>query len=835
MPHADHILRLLCAVILVLIAAGASAETLTFDGGATLDEIMARHPGWSYYQARNGRTTLEPGPTGKCLAFGYGGGFSPAQLSRAFPNGMETIFVGFSVKLGSIERNVTGTQLLWLTSGGKTDVRLSLGSSRQITLTTNLTQAALDQYPGAYWWPDEWTRLVLGVRKGPSGYVKLWADGALVYSNSFDTGSNLIDGLVIGLPNGWDGEWVTAVTQIDDLSIGTSFEQVGTEPRRTITVSTTIERIVNPDCFGVHVGWYGWGWRSDYPKIKELLRQAGVYGGRVAFQSHVDWDYHWPHFMYKPTDTDPPGSTAAEHIFAMSSGPDPIVSCVLNMLGEKGADWRPEKAVDLILFNQRYRNPNGSGGLRAVYGLGNEPVYPNAITEGWYYKARTRRYQQVGNGNTTWRSAFDPGQPEFLSNTSPAYNYKLDLLPGDYLYIGHRWRFNTLAYALVNAGRVSGDKLLRWEYWNGTEWVRFGTVPHSSFVGEYPKPARNLTGNRNWNTCDWDDAAMPEWARTSMAAVAGDDAFSREELYYIRIGHESGSYSGESPVESFMKVAVSPLGYLEAMQVFYPAVVDAGAELYTSPGNEGASTDLVDILEENPGLFDGLMWHSYPDPSTSAVLKPGVLYAPPSSMLWTVDRISKRAAEFRRRVPGKKIAICEWNACGTTSTGEQGLAGGLRTAVALCEILRSGWDSAMYHKAFSTFFDPFNLVTGTIDQPRLRPSGWAFKAVREHSKRYVLRTESSYRGIYACAFAANRSSEGALFVINRTPNTESVQVTFPRAWKTKMAVYEMKSASLTDDNEKAENISLRLAKTFSGATTITYRFPPYSLTIFETR
>ena len=199
-----------------------------------------------------------------------------------------------------------------------------------------MTESSIMQYPGAYWWPEKWTRIVLGIKKGPQGYVRVWADGACIYTNFFNTGSKLIDGLTIGLVEGWNGEQVTGRIMLDDVSVGASFAEVGTEPARTITVTSRILSIVNPDCFGANLGWYDWGWYADYPKVKALVKQVGIGSGRAAMQPHLNWDHHWPYFMYKPTAGDPPGATMEEHLFAMSNVSDPAMACVLNISGEKG-------------------------------------------------------------------------------------------------------------------------------------------------------------------------------------------------------------------------------------------------------------------------------------------------------------------------------------------------------------------------------------------------------------------------------------------------------------------------------------------------------------------
>jgi len=797
---------------------------------------MASHPGWSYYQNNGGKASLAAGVTGKGFCADFGGGYSPVYLTYSFP-ATDTLYIAFSLEFGSIDTMLSRLELLRLTSAGQTDVGVQLVETRQINLTTNMTESPIAHYPGAYWWPEKWTRIVLGVKKGPQGYVRVWADRACIYTNFFNTGSKLIDGLTIGLVNGWNGERVTGKIMLDDVSVGASFADVASEPARAITVNTRILSIVNPDCFGANLGWYGWGWHADYPKVKALIKQVGIGSGRAFLQPDRNWDYHWPYFMYKPTAGDPPGATMEGHLYAMSYVPDPLMSCVLNITGEKGSDWRPQKSAELIGFNQLYNRPDGLTGVRAIYELGNEPTVYSAVTEGWYYQVGSNAYAEIGNGKTAYVTVFDPANPEYLSNPSPAYNYRLDFTPGDYLYIGQRWRFRSLAYALANAGGVSGDKTLRWEYWNGVEWIRFGDVPSCPFVTGQFTSLQNLKSSSDWNSIRWDDTLMQDWTRVSMAGISGDSALSDQALYWIRISHESGGYTGELPVESFVYVSLSGSGYLEAMQVFYPVIADAGAELYAAPGNEGAMFDIVDTLEQNQSLFDGIAWHSYMDPPISTAMRPGEIYAPSTSMLWSVDCLTDRAAEFRQRFPGKKIALTEWNASGVPTTPIQTLAGGLHTALGLCQIVCSGWDAATYYALFCNFYQPHALVTHDVNSPRLRPSGWAFQGIKEHSKRYVLDTTSTYRGIYACAFGGSSPSDGALVVVNRTDKAESVRVTLPRVWSRKVAIYEMAAASLNVDNEKASNVTLKKKSTIQlvSSMVITYKFPPYSLTIFDTK
>ncbi len=823
-------------VFMALAAGGvpASAETLTFDDAATLDEIMARHPGWSYHQEAGGEASLDTGVSGKCFAANSTGGYGPVYLRRTFSSGQQTLYIGFSLKLSAIRRISPHSQweLVRLMSGKQIDMKVHLTDTRHIVFTTDVGGAPIAHHPGAYWWPEKWTRVVIGLKKGSQGYLKVWADGTCIYANDFDTGGNLVDELQIGVPYGWDGARYAGKTLLDDVAVGTAFSQVDKEPARIVTVKPNIQRIVNPDCFGIHLGWYGWGWDKDYPKVIEVAKQLGATSGRAHLQTYRDWDYHWPYFTYKPSATDPPGATIAEHLFAMSSDPDPLMVCVLNMFGEKGADWRPEKAAELIDFNRKLPRPDGRTGLRGLYELADEPSLHTPITEGWYY--RKGKYIQIGNGKTTYSHTFNPADPEYLSNTDPVYNYRLEFAEGDYLYIGHRWRFDTLAYVLDNRSKVSGNKDLRWEYWNGAEWVRFGDVPHCPFTLEYPTRAHDLTGSGGWNFSAWNDTAMVEWTRTSMAEISGDEGLSGEALYYIRLAHNAGGYAGETPVESHMSVIVSPTGYLEAMRIFFPVIADTGEEFYVAPGDDGFSREYLDMLEQNPSLFDGISWHSYPSLKVSTSMIPGQTYVPPTSMLWNVDRIAERAAELRRRFPDKKLALTEWNVTGTPTDPIRTLAGGLRTAIGLCQIAASGWEVGIYHCLYTpSFYDAFNLLAGPPDAPRLRPSGWAFKAVKEHGKRYVLETTSTYRGIYACGFAGSDSSDGSLVIVNRTENYETVTMSLPGSWK-KLTVYEMTASSLNADNETANNVTLKYKATLDGSAEMTYKFPPYSLTIFDT-
>ena len=196
--------------------------------------------------------------------------------------------------------------------------------------------------------------------------------------------------------------------------------------------------------------------------------------------------------------------------------------------------------------------------------------------------------------------------------------------------------------------------------------------------------------------------------------------------------------------------------------------------------------------------------------------------------------LAERAAELRRRFPDKKLALTEWNVTGTPTDPIRTLAGGLRTAIGLCQIAASGWEVGIYHCLYTpSFYDAFNLLAGPPDAPRLRPSGWAFKAVKEHGKRYVLETTSTYRGIYACGFAGSDSSDGSLVIVNRTENYETVTMSLPGSWK-KLTVYEMTASSLNADNETANNVTLKYKATLDGSAEMTYKFPPYSLTIFDT-
>ncbi len=834
------ICRSLTAIMAVICLSGLpvqGAETLTFDDAATLDGVMALHPGWSYVHDKNGRAALEAGLRGQAFSASFGGGNSIVSLTRALPSPKQVIYVGLSMKASRLDPMLTGMQFMWLTSGGRTDAAMNLSDSRGIILNTNMLASPLAHYPGAYWWPEKWNRYVIGIGKGTTGFLKVWMNGACIYSNSFDTDSALIDGITIGLPNSWDGLYVTGKVLIDNLSIGDTFSQVDTQPARRVGVTPTVKRIVNPDCFGVHLGFYGWGWKTSYPKVISLAREVGFHAGRSFLHGNSDWDDPWPYFMYKPLPTDPPEATVEHHLLAMSSAPDPLMMCVMNIWGEKNASWRPEKSVEQVQFNQLYARPDGITGLRSVYELSNEPSLYTPITEGWYYRAGAGRYDQIGCGTTTYQSVYKADSPEFLDNTNQAYNYRLDFAPEDCLYIGHRWRFESIAYALANASKVTpGNKALKWEYWNGSSWIPFGTMNRSMFINQYPKPASNFAGRSGWCFCRWDDTEMSDWARASMASISGS-GLSQEALYYIRIFHDYGAYGSETPVESFVSAATSPSGYLEAMQTYYPYMLDAGAEMYASPGNEGMNRDFLPIMEQNPDLFDGIMWHHYPDPPISTSMTPGSIYAPPSAMLWGVDRIALRADDLRQRFPGKRIGLSEWSSSGTPTQPVVTLAGGLMAAMGICRILQSGWDSAIFHSLFYSFYNPHAVISENVNAPVLRPAGQALKAIRDHAKYYVLGSSSSHAGIFACAFGGPSSRDGSLVIVNRTDTAMSVHLSMPVAWKRRLAIYEMRAGSLSADNETIANVMLRHTKTISAPSSmkLTYSFPAYSMTIFDTK
>ena len=147
----------------------ARAETLTFDDVASPDQIMALHPGWSYYQGGSGKASLETGGTGNCFSADFGNGFSPVYLSHAFAQPRDTVYIAFSLKVGPVERMLTRLELLRLTSAGQTDVRVNLLENRQILVSTNVTESRIEHYPGAYWWPNKWTRSGARHQERPAG------------------------------------------------------------------------------------------------------------------------------------------------------------------------------------------------------------------------------------------------------------------------------------------------------------------------------------------------------------------------------------------------------------------------------------------------------------------------------------------------------------------------------------------------------------------------------------------------------------------------------------------------------------------------------------------
>jgi hypothetical protein len=812
-------------------AASAWSELLDFEGAATLDDALKADAGWSYVQKGGGSAELGAWGEGKCFAAVVKDGQASAYLSRQLHPAESELYVAFTCRVSEVKG--ANSEILALLVQGKKDVTLALGDRRNLGLTTNIASDLISHYSGQYWWPDKSCHIVLGIKKGEDGYVRLWADGAPVYDTGrLDTGEGGITGILVGATNGFPGFQFSGRILIDDLAVGRSYGEVAKHVPRTITVQPVVERAVNPDCFGVNLGWYGAGWTRDYPKVKRLAGSLGMTAARVNLQTHVNWNHHWPFFSYFPHPADPPGASIPEHITEMFATRDPLAICVINLMGEKGSDWRPEKSAELVRFNKAYLKPDLKKGLRAMYELGNEPCNFIPVTEGWYFNAGDGRYAQVGNGKTTYRDAVEADKPEYLDNTSDAYSYRFRFAPGDYLYIGMRWKFDAVGYCLKNVGRVKGDKALQWEYWDGARWIPFGGLSEIPFSDEWPRRASDFLGPRSWNSIRWDDTRLEGWARASAAQISQGDAKSREALYWIRIGHKSGAYDGEAPLEEFVRAALSPQGYLEALRLFYPAISSAGGVLCAAAGNEGLRYDFIDMLAANQSLFDGVAWMSYPDPPMAEGMQSGRMCAPLTSTLWSVDRLSDRAREFRAKFPGKKLVITEWNGVGSECAVAKTLAGGLRVAIGLCEIVRSGWDAAIHHRLFASFPDSSCMITNSGENPRLRPSGIAFRTVSRYSKKYVLRTFSTYKGLYACAFQGESPEDGALIVVNRTGSAEQARVSLPVDWK-RVIVYEMAGAPL-DDNERGDKMGLRPKDVLDVAAGLEYRFPAYSLTVLDT-
>ena len=137
---------------------------------------------------------------------------------------------------------------------------------------------------------------------------------------------------------------------------------------------------------------------------------------------------------------------------------------------------------------------------------------------------------------------------------------------------------------------------------------------------------------------------------------------SHEALYWIRIAHESGRYALISADREVRVRHDEQFRLPGSNGDVLPGHLRGRRRDVRSPGIDGVGQEFLDVMEQNPALFDGVAWHSYPDPPISTAMRAGQTYAPATSMLWSVDCLTDRAVELHQRFPGKKIALTEWNA-----------------------------------------------------------------------------------------------------------------------------------------------------------------------------
>jgi len=175
--------------------------------------------------------------------------------------------------------------------------------------------------------------------------------------------------------------------------------------------------------------------------------------------------------------------------------------------------------------------------------------------------------------------------------------------------------------------------------------------------------------------------------------------------------------------------------------------------------------------------------------------------------------------------------VTEWNHSGVSMSLIPCLANGLRAVMTQCEILKGGWDFAMYHTGFCNCRLEYSYMTSSFAEPRLRPTGLGLKMVRDCARKYLLDAASNDPGLYVCAFRGGDANDISLVVVNRTGSELVARVNLPAGDRT-LRVRAF-SGRPDQSSEESDVISFRYEPARSVAASSTHTFPPYSATAFE--
>ncbi|MDI6828164.1 MAG: hypothetical protein QME62_06755, partial [Armatimonadota bacterium] len=806
--------------------------------------------GWSVHEFGGGALSISKSdlvPAGNVIRVDIPRSESAAFVRRTLPQPVEEIWISFSMRILSANPDCDWARPLVLVGDdGKKQLEVRLREFKLVELASqpesdSRGRTHLTGYP---WWPGKKYNYIIGFRKGDLGFVRFYVEGAKIYYlDNVNMGDGKIERVEIG---GFStiGTNLGGSIEFGDIRISTNPDDLITKTVPTITVSNKILSEVNLDCFGINTSHPGIDWPSAVFDLERTLRLNTFRYGYRSTERNWDGEPTWHtnpkrNYWYAREGFGDAKSFLYSSFYTAYTK-DPLFICVLNCIGERNSRWDADHAVEWVKFNKNYRKADGSVGLRAVYEVGNELSLPQSFTEAWWYDGKS--YIQIGSGETLWsakhaREVYSRqyGIPDCLSNEE--MNYKLDFKPGRYLYLGFRWKFDQIVYELASSPNVSAlkDFKLDYEYWDEKtqQWRHFNQWVKGWETDRQP----HFLASGQWNRIAFDWRRLEGWGRKSINEEASvkDTSLSSDRLYYVRLSlHPSMGNFIDGPVEKFIRVCMPGDSYIDILKHFSP-VREAGGELYAWIGMVGDSwrNGFEEVLAKNTDLYDGLVSHFY----TSYNCEPNRLDKPMHIMinagLWMPELVSEYGKYLRRRFPGKKIGLSEWDFSGVHPSLLVCHINGLRAAITQCEILKGGWDFAAYHTGFFPYKLGYSYMTNSSSNPKLRPTGLGIKLVRDCARKYVLDAQSNNPGLYVCAFRGESEKDISLVVVNRTDAEISATINIP----IESCSFQVRDFCGRPDqnNEESYLIRFRYHPSIDASGSFTYTFPAYSVTALEAK
>lgn len=831
-------------------------------------------PGWEASVAPGGGMSLTAdGAGGKALRTSCPRG-GRSFIIHSLGGDRREVYISLSVKVESLATGTTWQQfdptiVVMQLNGHLQDkeryrTQLQMNAKGQDVVMQLFTSHVTVHKTGLCWSRGETLNIGIGIKYDRKGFVKFYYDGVKIYEvncNTIDPGPDSVDSIRIGCQEGAASalvvDNVTVATREDEAKFIVKSDDTSNPPSIVVDSAKKLGP-VNFDCFGVSAGMMA-GNPLPYTKLKTATLPLGItsvrWGGKAYWDEYEKYPGPPISFYYKENDASSPygkdGRSFEEHLSYF--GGNPQVVCITNPDGSDYLGKKLDGPNGWVQYNKR------RGHRDCIYEVGNETDLAQYLQGGYMFTGQS--WEQICDGVARWPPAGPALVAQSLMREGPRVDYTFPFnSKGSALYIGSRERWDDCEIGLLRSGQGGGK--LAWAIWTGKDWetVFAGQAGSDYLLTPEPSPD-GLHDVRNFATRGqvyWSDSffkpggPFERWTPASISQISDGACSGADKLYYVKIWLQSGVYSGGEPQESTMLVGRAPSDYASVVKSYSEIIRRNGGHAYASSASIENRPGWMEMLQSVAPSVDGLAFHGYDAwaPTWDAVSKGEGLYVPFQAMLYNVERLRKITGEIRSKKPlaGKKLALTEW------SVPDKGYLGGLGTAIAMCEILKGGWDSANRHNWCASWAhrdDVYSLIRATSSSSDTdwveRPSATVFKFLRHAARADLVKAEclysagkqtTHYPGIYVCAFQGARKTEKSLVLVNRTDSDlRDVPINWSDATGLRFRVETLQSSSgLRADNEGVmPQVTMESSPsiTFSGDGVARISLPAYSLYILE--